>query len=169
MLPLALGSVLLLVSTIPCLALSPRTGDLAVTAAVGLDGSLGDRDVFDPDVVWSMSFDFHWSSRNSLRGTLGTLDLASDVDGFSSAYLTANVAHNWFGRAVFPYVSGGIGLYAASHGNDDSVEVGLNGGGGFEIRLSDTWTVRMDLLLHALTGGAPSTIAVGSTGIKVYF
>jgi opacity protein-like surface antigen len=162
----------------PCAALSPRTGDFAMTAAVGTNRATAAHDDFHTRTVGSLGVDFHWSSRNSLRGTLGTLDLpsrGSDEQGdVSSLYLTANVSHNWFGGKLFPYVTGGAGLYKVEEetggpDDEDHLEVGLNGGVGLEARLSDTLTVRLEAGVHALTGDTPSTIAVGSVGIKFYF
>jgi hypothetical protein len=171
-----LGALLPSGAAAPCLAASPRTGDIALTAAVGVHHAGGDD--YGTQASPSASLDFHWTARNSLRGMFGLLKLpaesSSKEGSLTAAYLAVNVSHNWFGRRVFPFVTGGVGLYAmdedvADDGDDDGLELGLNGGGGLEARLTDSITVRLEGLLHALSGDGPGVVATASAGVKVYF
>jgi opacity protein-like surface antigen len=161
----------------PCLAASPRTGDIALTTAVGVHRAPVDDD-YGVRTTPSASLDFHWTSRNSLRGTFGLLKLpaesTSDQGSWTAVYLTVNVSHNWFGGRWLPFVTGGAGLYGidegvAPDGDDDGLELGLNGGGGLEVRLTDSCTVRLEGLLHVLTGDDPGRVATASVGFKYYF
>jgi len=161
----------------PCAATSPRTGDIAFTAAVGLQHALSNDD-FDEQAGLSAALDFHWTARRSLRGTLGLLQLpAADNSrrgSLTTLYLTVNVSHNWFGGRLFPFVTGGLGLYGveesvARDGDRDHLAVGINGGGGLEARLGDSWTLRLEGLLHVLSGESPSRLGVASLGLKYYF
>ena len=45
----------------------------------------------------------------------------------------------------------------------------INGGGGVEVRLADAWTLRLEGLVHVLTGEDPSRLATASLGFKYYF
>jgi len=156
---------------------SPRTGDLALTFAVGANRAVND-DSFHSAGIASLALEMHWSAASSVRGTIGSLDLPSrDSTGrgqVSALYVTGNVSHNWLRRAVIPYVTGGVGLYAVEErtgpGSDrDWLSVGLNGGAGLEFRLADAATLRLEGAVHAMTGDGPSTIATGTLGIKFYF
>ncbi len=161
----------------PCAAASPRTGDIAFTAAVGAHAALGDDD-FGEQAGPSAALDFHWTARNSLRGTLGLLQLPAQEDSrrgsITTLYATVNVSHNWFGGKLFPFVTGGLGLYSveenvARDGDRDHLALGINGGGGVEVRLGDAWTLRLEGLVHVLTGEDPSRLATASLGLKYYF
>jgi opacity protein-like surface antigen len=171
-----LGCALVLAAVGPCLALSPRTGDYALTGALGVTRTT-DHD-FDAAAAPHVSLDLYWSARNSLRQTLGLLKLrageASRRGSIRGLFFTVNVSHNWAGRRFLPFVTGGAGIYAldekvAPDGGRDRVALGVNGGGGVEARLSDTLTLRLEGLLHALTGDGPSTVATASLGLKYYF
>jgi opacity protein-like surface antigen len=174
---LLLGCAALAWSGAPCAAASPRTGDIAFTAAVGAHSALGDDD-FGEQAGLSAALDFHWTARNSLRGTLGVLQLPAQESGrrgsITTLYATVNVSHNWFGGRLFPFVTGGLGLYGvdedvARDGDRDHLALGINGGGGVEVRLGDSWTLRLEGLVHVLTGDEPSPLAAASLGLKYYF
>ncbi len=174
---LLLGCAALAWSGQPCAAASPRTGDIAFTAAVGAHGALGDDD-FGEQAGPSAALDFHWTARNSQRGTLGQLQLppqeGSRRGSITTLYATVNVSHNWFGGRLFPFVTGGLGLYGveesvARDGDHDHLALGINGGGGMEVRLGDAWTLRLEGLVHVLTGEDPSRLATASLGLKYYF
>jgi opacity protein-like surface antigen len=174
---LLLGCTVLAWSGQPCAAASPRTGDIAFTTAVGVHGALGDDD-FGEQAGPSAALDFHWTARNSLRGTLGLLRLPAHEDSrrgsITTLYATVNVSHNWFGGRLFPFVTGGVGLYGveenvARDGDHDHLALGINGGGGVEVRLGDAWTLRLEGLVHVLTGEDPSRLAAASLGLKYYF
>ena len=144
------GWVALLAAWVPCPAASPRTGDIALTTALGVQGAPWDDDYGNQSAP-SVALDFHWTARNSLRGTLGLLQLpsrpAGDQGALTGVYVALNVSHNWFGGRCFPFVTGGVGVYGieenvARAGGDDGLEVGINGGGGLETRLADSWTLR---------------------------
>ena len=84
------------------------------------------------------------------------------------------MSHNWLRRAVIPYVTGGVGLYAVEErtgprSDRNWMSLGLNGGVGLEIRLADAATLRLEGAVHAMTGDGPSTVATGTLGIKFYF
>jgi opacity protein-like surface antigen len=168
----ATASALLLAPSVP--AVSPRTGDLATAFAVGVDAAPGDGE-FGSDPVFALSQEFYWTAANAIRGTAGSLDLpGDDAGGVSAFYLTANVSHNWLRRAAFPYLTGGIGLYAVERsagdgGDRDSLEAGVNGGAGLEVRLASEITLRIEALVHALTGNGPSPVASGSIGLAFYY
>ena len=71
-------------------------------------------------------------------------------------------------------VTGGLGLYGveesvARDGDRDHLALGINGGGGVEVRLGDSWTLRLEGLAHVLTGEDPSRLATASLGLKYYF
>lgn len=161
----------------PCPAASPRTGDIGFTAAVGANRALGEDD-FGVQAGPSVALDFHWTARDSLRGTMGLLQVpaeeTSERGSLNTLYFTVNVSHNWSTGWFLPYLTGGAGLYAveesvAPHGNRDHGALGINGGGGVELRLSDAWTLRIEGLVHVLTGEDPSRLATGSLGLKYYF
>ncbi len=171
----AIGLLVGLVFLLPCssaIALSPRTGDFALTGAITDNHATSEND-FGSELGLSFSFDFHWSARNSLRGTLGFLDLSAEPgsshQSISGPYLTANISHNWFGRRIFPYLTVGLGAYALENGAHRDLAPGMNGGGGIEIRFTDTLTLRAETTLHAITGDAPSPIGIGSVGLKFYY
>lgn len=174
---LLLGCVVLACSWQPCAAGSPRSGDIALTTAVEVQHAVNDQD-FGEQAGPSAALDFHWTARNSLRGTLGLLQLPAQGTGrrgsLTTIYFTLNVSHNWVGGRVFPFVTGGLGLYGveennARDGDQDHLAAGLNGGGGLEIRLRESWTLRLEGLLHVLTGAEPSRLATASVGLKYYF
>jgi opacity protein-like surface antigen len=125
-----------------------------------------------------VALDFHWTARNSLGGTLGLMQLRAKEDSrrgsLTTLYLTLNVSHNWFGGRLFPFVTGGLGLYGveedvARDGDRDHLAFGINGGGGVEARLAQAWTLRLEGLVHLLTGESPSGVATASLGLKYYF
>lgn len=174
---LALAALLATAATAGARAASPRTGDLAFTVGLGWNGPLDD-DGFRGHWIATGSQELHWSAANSLRGTLGFLDLPAEAGSGrgerSAVFLAGNVSHNWLRGAAFPYVTGGVGLYAVEErtgprSDDDKVELGLNGGGGLEIRVGDAVTLRLEGLVHALTGDRPQLIATGSVGLKFYY
>jgi len=159
------------------LAAPPRTGDLAFTVGFGLGAPLSDGD-FSGGGLAAGSQEIHWSSANSLRGSLGFFDLPAEPDSGrgqrSAIYLAGNVSHNWWRGAVFPYVTGGVGIYAIEERtgprtDDDKVELGLNGGAGLEFRVHTAVTLRLEGMIHALTGDSPQTIATGTLGLKFYY
>lgn len=172
-----LAGAILMVAALPCPARSPRTGDLAFSFTAGAAAAPA-ADEFRDRAVASISHETYWSAASALRGTVGFLDLAarpgSGRGDVSALYLTANVSRNWLRGPVFPYVTGGVGLYAVEEisgpGRDrDDLEVGVNGGLGVEFRLRDDLGLRLQGLLHALTGDGPSTVAVGSLGLTFYY
>jgi opacity protein-like surface antigen len=159
------------------LAAPPRTGDLAFTVGFGLGAPVSDGD-YGGGGLAAGSQEIHWSSANSLRGSLGFLDLPAEPDSGrgerSAIYLAGNVSHNWWRGAVFPYVTGGVGIYAIEERtgprtDDDKVELGVNGGAGLEFRVHTAVTLRLEGMIHALTGDGPQTIATGTLGLKFYY
>ena len=169
-------AAILVMAAVPSLARSPRTGDLALTLAGGV--SLPHDRALDGEPGFALSMEMYWTAANSMRGTLGFLDMSADDDSdpgdIFALYLTFNVAHNWHRGAVFPYVTGGAGIYAREERNGaaadrNSVETGLNGGLGVEFRLRDALTLRLEGLVHAMTGDGPSTMGQASLGITFYF
>ena len=174
---LPLASVLALMAGSPATAASPRTGDFALTFAVGANSTRNDDD-FRSAFIASGSVELYWTAASSVRGTFGFLDLpardGSDRGQVSAIYLTGNVSHNWWRRSVIPYVTGGIGLYAMEEragplADRDWLAFGINGGGGFEFRLAGPLTLRLEGLVHAMTGDGPSTLGTASLGLKYYF
>ena len=159
------------------LARSPRTGDLATVFAVGVDAPVN-HDAFDADAVFSIAQEFYWSGANAVRGTIGNLSLqAADGSGrgrFSARYLTAGMSHNWLRGRVFPYITGGLGIYAVEQSaaggrSRDSLEAGVSAGAGVEFRLKEVVTLRLEGLVHALTGDGPTTVATGALGVAFYY
>lgn len=158
-------------------AAPPRTGDLAFTVGIGLGLPLGNGD-FSGGGLASGSQELYWSSANSLRGSLGFFDFPAEPDSGrgqrSAIFLAGNVSHNWWRGAVFPYVTGGVGIYAVAERtgpqtDDEKVELGVNGGAGLEFRLHAALTLRLEGIIHALTGDSPQTIATGTVGLKFYY
>lgn len=158
-------------------AAPPRTGDLAFTLGFGLGAAVGDAD-YSGGGLAAGSQEIHWSSANSLRGSLGFFDLPAERESGrgqrSAVFLAGNVSHNWWRGAVFPYVTGGVGLYAIEErtgprSDDDKVELGVNGGAGLEFRVHAAVTLRLEGMIHALTGDSPQTIATGTLGLKFYY
>jgi hypothetical protein len=158
-------------------AVSPRTGDLAMCVGFGWNAPVDDG-AFGGRFVAAGSQELYWTAANSVRGTLGFLDLPAEAGSGrgerSAIFLAGNVSHNWLRGAVFPYVTGGVGLYAVEErtgpGTDtDGIELGMNGGAGLEFRLGDVLTLRLEAMVHALTGDSPRAIATGTLGVKFYY
>jgi opacity protein-like surface antigen len=161
----------------PAHAAPPRTGDLAFTVGIGMGTALADGD-FGGGGLAAGSQELHWSSANSLRGSLGFFDLPAERGSGrgerSAIFLAGNVSHNWWRGAVFPYVTGGVGIYAIEERtgpltDNDKVELGVNGGAGLEFRVHTAVTLRLEGMIHALTGDSPQTIATGTLGLKFYY
>jgi hypothetical protein len=117
------------------------------TGMWGLGGSLGGSAPSDPSLQNGLDFtgnlEHYLTPRVSIRGQVG----ASwwDIQGrhftgtVTPFFATGNVAYNWEGGVVHPFVTGGLGVYrfhASESGTQDQSDTkpGFNLGGGLESR-----------------------------------
>jgi opacity protein-like surface antigen len=155
----------------------------------GLGGSLGASAPSDPSLQNGLDFtgnlEHYLTPRVSIRGQVG----ASwwDIQGrhftgtVTPFFATGNVAYNWEGGVVHPFVTGGLGVYrfhASESGTQDQSDTkpGFNLGGGLEYFFDRRTTMTGELLYHRVDAfNSPlATFPEGSFwrfgfGLKRYF
>jgi len=162
---------------------APSDGDMAISFNAGFANAFDDT-FDDVEPAFTGTFEYYTSPRISWRGLLGTMSFDAEPpspgDSLSvdATFLNANIVYNWEGGRVHPYVTGGIGAYDKSASSNlpseisskfDETAFGVNGGGGLDWYLGESWALKFEGVVHALAGEDPKTIVIGTAGVKFWF
>ncbi|HET9481588.1 MAG TPA: outer membrane beta-barrel protein [Candidatus Polarisedimenticolia bacterium] len=153
---------------------APRGGDMAVSGNLGVVNAFDDDfDDFEP--IFTGTFEYYTSPRVSWRGLLGFTEFDGRFGDIDYKFVNANIVYNWEGDSVHPYVTGGVGAYFKDANgrflpsDSDDTEIGLNGGGGLDILLTDQWAIKVEGVFHGLTGAEPDAFFAATAGAKFWF
>jgi hypothetical protein len=125
-------------------------------------------------------YEHYLTARDSIRVGAGWANPKFDrehSDSMRQIRLAFDVAHNWEGGAIHPFVGAGIGSYfiqEKDNGNnigDSHTKLGGTIFGGVEYFTSRTFSIRGEARYHAVmkvNGYDPSGLAL-SVGVKTYF
>jgi opacity protein-like surface antigen len=125
-------------------------------------------------------YERYLTSRDSIRIGAGWANPKFDretSDSMRQIRLAFDVAHNWEGGAVHPFVGAGLGTYFLQQKDngqnfgDSQTKFGGTIFGGVEYFTSRTFSVRGEARYHAVmkaSGYDPSGLAL-SVGVKTYF
>ena len=156
---------------------TPKSGDMAVTGNLGFATAI-DNDYEGVDPILTGSFEYYTSSRISWRGMLGFSSFdheAGNGNEVDISFVDANIVFNWLQQGLRPFVTGGVGLYNEDASGplgrvvDDGIEIGVNGGGGLDIFFQDQWAIKVEGLLHVVSGDGPDGFFSGTVGVKFHF
>jgi opacity protein-like surface antigen len=152
-------------------------GDMAIS------GSLGFANAFDDDfdnleALFDGSFEYYISREMSFRGLLGFTSFDARINGRNNSvdigFVNGNFVYGWPQDNLRPYVTAGLGLYNTDPsgpslpGNGD-LEVGLNAGGGLDIKVHPQWAIEVEGLFHGYSGDEPDSFFSATVGAKFRF
>ena len=124
-------------------------------------------------------FEHYLTARDSVRLGVGWANPKVErekVDSMRQIRLALDLAHNWEGGAVHPFVGAGIGTYFLQQKDngrnfgDSQTKFGGTIFGGVEYFTSNTFSIRGEARYHAVmkaNGYDPSGLAL-SVGVKTY-
>jgi opacity protein-like surface antigen len=170
-------ALLALLST-PAFAQTPETGQIALGGDIGL---VFVDEVMENSLALQGLGEYYFTPRMSGRVLLGwtSPEFDNSDDSFRQVKLLFNVAYNWEGGKVHPFVTAGTGFYFVrvkldDRENDPDGETrgGLNFGGGAEFFLNRLTTIkaegRWDIVSHP-SGHPDATGFTLTVGLKRYF
>jgi hypothetical protein len=159
-------------------AQTPNTGMLAAGADVGV---VFPDDAFENAPTLQGFGEYYLTPRVGVRGLLGWTSpgvRGRTEDHFRQVKLLFNMAYNWEGGVLHPFVTAGAGAYfvrikrESLPDPDGETRGGINFGGGVEYFLSRVTTVkgevRWDVVSHP-TGLPDATGLTLTIGLKRYF
>ncbi|HEY3174472.1 MAG TPA: outer membrane beta-barrel protein [Candidatus Polarisedimenticolia bacterium] len=175
----------LLVALAPATALAdpastsaPALSDFAVTANIGFARAF-DNDFDDFEPLFGVAAEFFVKPRLAVRAMAAFTSFDARINGFRGEadvlLATAGIVYNWEPGPVRPFISGGAGIYdkrfsgPAVQGADDGIEVGFNAGGGLDIPFESHWAIRIEGLLHGVTGDDPNSFFALTGGARYRF
>jgi len=171
-------AVIVLLSSTPAFAQTPDTGQVALGGDIGL---VFVDSVMENSLALQGLGEYYFSPRMSGRVLLGWTNPEFDDsdDSFRQVKLLFNVAYNWEGGKVHPFVTAGTGFYFVKVKLDNTDESpdgetrgGLNFGGGAEFFLNSLTTIkaegRLDIVSHP-SGHPDATGFTLTVGVKRYF
>jgi opacity protein-like surface antigen len=171
----------LCVVALPATAWAQRT-PAAESGAIGGDFGvfLPAEDQLSPGLALEGFYEYYLTARTSVRTGLGWANPnfgREEEDSLRHFRVALDVAYNWEGGTVHPFVGAGIGIYflqlkdnGESFGDSES-KFGGTVFGGVEYFTSDTLSVKGELRYHLISdvGALNPDGATLSIGLKKYF
>ena len=145
-------------------------GTWAAGGDLGFSEPIGAEEV-DTSLVIGGYGEYFQTSQLSYRGMLSFLSFDGPGKfGVDVVPITGNVVFQWEGKSVFPFVTGGIGLYFYRPDIGDSdLEFGVNFGGGANFFFTKTVALKLEGLFHGTTGKEPDSFFAGTAGVRFLF
>lgn len=169
------------VSALPATAWAQRTPS-AESGAIGGDFGvfLPAEDQLSPGLALEGFYEYYLTARTSVRTGLGWANPnfdREDEDSLRHFRVALDVAYNWEGGTVHPFVGAGVGVYflqlkdnGESFGDSES-KFGGTVFGGVEYFTSNTLSVKGEIRYHLVSdvGSLNPDGATISIGLKKYF
>ena len=139
-------------------------GDLGFAEPIGAEE-------LDTSLVIEGYGEYFQTPQLSYRGMLSFLSFdGPGKSGVGIVPITGNVVYQWEGKSVFPFVTGGLGLYFYRPDRGDSdMEFGVNFGGGANFFFTKTVALKLEGLFHGTTGKEPDSFFAGTAGVRFLF
>lgn len=150
---------------------TPRAKEMAVSGNLGFANPFDD-DFDDIEPILTGTYEYWFTSEFSIRGLLGYTSFDAGDAEADLIIMNGNFVYSWPHRTVRPYVTGGIGFYNKDYSGpgtgdlDDGFELGMNGGGGVDIFLTNQWAIKIDGGFHGVTGDEPDALFVATAGAQ---
>jgi opacity protein-like surface antigen len=148
-------------------------GDMAISANIGFANAIED-DFEGLEPFFNGTFEYHVLEELSLRGMLGFTSFDHDSGGdVDLTIFAANAVYYWDTGDLQPFVTGGVGFYDVDVDigpfSEGDMEFAINGGGGLDIPVGDTWAIKIEGLFHGISGDGPDQAFTLTGGIKWRF
>jgi opacity protein-like surface antigen len=151
-------------------ATTPAAGTWAGGVDVGFANPIGDDDL-DVEPFGDGYIEYFFTPNVSLRGMLGLYSFEGpDGNGPGDLDLivfNANVAYQWEGGTVHPFVLGGFGFYNYDQDlGDEDLEFGFNAGGGVNIYLTNNFAIKVEGDFHGTSAEGLDSFFTATGGAR---